>query len=376
MTVRETAPDSIRTRWAEILSALTDGRDLTAADAEWAMGEVMRGAAGDARLGGLLVGLRAKGETVAELDGLVRAMDAHGVRVAVDGPVLDIVGTGGDGANTVNISTVSAIVAAAAGARVVKHGNRSASSACGSADLLEELGVVIDLPPAAVPRVLAGTGIAFCFAPVFHPAMRHASAARRQLGVPTLFNVLGPLTNPASPEASAVGVADARMAPVVAGVLARRGRSALVFRGDDGLDELTVTTTSRVWTVHDGTVREEVFDPRGLGIGFAAPDSLRGGGPAHNARITREVLSGRTGPVRDAILLSAAAGLAATDLAAADLAAAGLDAAPGATPIAERLAVGLERAAHAIDSGAAAALLDRWVAVTTGLAEGLAARTG
>ncbi|MBT2480411.1 anthranilate phosphoribosyltransferase [Streptomyces sp. ISL-94] len=241
MTGQETASDTPRKRWADILSALTDRRDLTGVDTEWAMGEVMRGAADDARLGGLLVGLRPKGESVAELDGLVRAMDAHAVRVRADGPLLDIVGTGGDMARTVNISTVPAIVAAAAGARIVKHGHRSASSACGSADLLEELDVVIDLPPVTVPRVLAEGGTASCFAPVFHPAMRHASSVRRQLGVPTTFNVLGPLTNPAAPDAAAIGVADARMAPIIAGVRARRNRSALVFRGDDGLDEPTVT---------------------------------------------------------------------------------------------------------------------------------------
>ncbi|MDI3390715.1 anthranilate phosphoribosyltransferase [Streptomyces sp. B-S-A8] len=362
MTGQATASDTTRKRWADILSALTDRRDLTGVDTEWAMGEVMRGAADDARLGGLLVGLRSKGESVAELDGLVRAMDAHAVRVRADGPLIDIVGTGGDMARTVNISTVSAIVAAAAGARIVKHGNRSASSACGSADLLEELDVVIDLPPVTVPQVLAEVGIAFCFAPVFHPAMRHASAVRRQLGVPTAFNVLGPLTNPAAPEAAAIGVADARMAPIVAGVLARRNRSALVFRGDDGLDELTVTTTSQVWAVHDGTVRHETFDPKGLDIPQASQDSLRGGSPAHNAEITRRVLAGTRGPVRDAILLSAAAGLAA--------------AAPDTAPLTERLRAAMTRAARAVDSGDAAELLDRWVRVTAKLAESAASSAG
>lgn len=344
------ALDTSRKQWVGILSALLAGRDLAEADAEWAMGEVMRGAAGDVRLSALLVALRAKGETVAELHGLVRAMDAHVVRVDVDGPVLDIVGTGGDGADTVNISTMSAIVAAAAGARIVKHGNRSASSACGSADLLEELGVVIDLPAAAVPRVLAEVGIAFCFAPVFHPAMRHASPARRQLGVPTAFNLLGPLTNPAAAEAAAVGVADARMAPLVAGVLARRNRSALVFRGDDGLDELTVTTTSQVWNVLGGVVRREDFDPRDIGIALAPPGCLRGGAPAHNAEVTRGLLAGVRGPVRDAVLLSAAAGLAA--------------ATPSGGSVMERLGVGMARAARAIDSGDAAELLARWILVT------------
>ncbi|PKW15042.1 anthranilate phosphoribosyltransferase [Saccharopolyspora spinosa] len=356
MTGQEPVLDTIRKkRWAEILSALTDGQDLTERDTEWALGEVMRGEAGDARLAGLLIGLRSKGETVAELDGLVRAMDAHAVKIGVDEPLLDIVGTGGDNADTVNISTMSAIVVAATGTRIVKHGNRSASSACGSADLLEELGIVIDLPAATVPRVLTAVGIAFAFAPVFHPAMRHASSARRQLGVPTVFNLLGPLTNPAAPGAAAIGVADARMAPVVAGVLARRDRSALVFRGDDGLDELTITTTSQVWNVRAGTVRQETFDPRDLDIPLASRGSLRGGGPAHNAEITLRFLEGERGPVREAVLLSAAAGLAA--------------ASPDAAPITERLGACLERAARAVDSGDARALLARWVMVTTKLAE-------
>ncbi|BAJ32827.1 MULTISPECIES: anthranilate phosphoribosyltransferase [Kitasatospora] len=368
MTGQSTASDTVRKRWADILSALTDRRNLDGADAEWAMGETLRGSVDDARLAGLLVGLRSKGETVAELDGLVRAMDEHAVSVRADGPLLDIVGTGGDTARTVNISTVSAIVAAAAGARVVKHGNRSASSAssassaCGPADLLEELGVVIDLPPATVPQVLAEAGIAFCFAPLFHPAMRHASAVRRRLGVPTAFNVLGPLTNPAAPAASAVGVADARTAPVVAGVLARRNRSALVFRGDDGLDGLTVTTTSQVWVVRAATVRQEVFDPRDLGIPPATPDALRGGSPADNAEIARSMLAGGRGPVRDAVLLSAAAGLTA--------------ATPGTAPLTEQLGAAMARAADAVDSGDAAELLDRWVKVTARLGEDAALAAG
>ncbi len=356
------ALDTTRKQWVDILSVLVAGLDLSEAAAEWAMGEVMRGVAGDVRLSALLIALHAKGETIAELHGLVRAMDAHVVRVDVDGPVLDIVGTGGDGADTVNISTMSAIVAAAAGARIVKHGNRSVSSTCGSADLLEELGVAIELPAETVPRVLAEVGIAFCFAPVFHPAMRHASPARRQLGVPTVFNLLGPLTNPAAPEAAAVGVADVRMAPLVAGVLARRNRSALVFRGDDGLDELTVTTTSQVWDVHGGVVHHEAFDPRDIGISLASPGSLRGGAPARDADATRGFLAGVRGPIRDAVLLSAAAGLAA--------------ATPDARSVTERLGVGMERAARAVDSGDAAELLARWILVTDKAAKNITSPAG
>ncbi|MEU6115229.1 anthranilate phosphoribosyltransferase [Streptomyces sp. NPDC047117] len=337
--------------WPELLNALLDRKDLSTRETEWAMDQVMAGSAGPVRLAGLLVALRAKGETVEEIEGLVRAMGRHAVPLEVPGPALDIVGTGGDGSNSVNISTMSAVVAAGAGARVVKHGNRSASSACGSADVLQELGVALELPSTAVAEVAEETGITFCFAPVFHPAMRHAAAPRRELGVRTVFNALGPLANPASPAALAIGVADRRLAPLIAGVLSRRGVSALVFRGDDGMDELTVTTTSTVWSVSGSGVRTEVFDPRDLGIPLAAPDALRGGDRAHNARVAREVFAGARGPVRDAVLLSAAAGLAAL--------------APEDRPVTERLAAGLARAADAVDSGAAAAVMERWAAVST-----------
>lgn len=340
------------TNWPQLLSTLLDRRDLSARQAEWAMDEAMTGAAGPARLAALMMGLRAKGETAAEIEGLVRGMLRHAVPLTVPGRCLDIVGTGGDGSNSVNVSTMSALVAAGAGARVVKHGNRSASSACGSADVLEELGVALDLPAHEVGAVAEEAGITFCFAPLFHPAMRHAAGPRRELGVRTVFNALGPLTNPAQPAAQAVGVADPALAELVAEVLARRGTDALVFRGDDGMDELTVTTTSTVWSVSGGEVRRESFDPREIGVPRAAPDALRGGDRAHNARVAREVLAGAAGPVRDAVLLSAAAGLAALD--------------GGVGPVAERLASGLERAARAVDSGAAARVLERWVAVSCG----------
>ncbi|WP_344631238.1 anthranilate phosphoribosyltransferase [Streptomyces glaucosporus] len=333
-----------------MLNALLERENLSARDTDWAMDQVMSGRAGPVRLAGLMVALRAKGETVEEIEGLVRAMRRHALPLEVPGPAVDIVGTGGDGSDSVNVSTMSAVVAAAAGARVVKHGNRSASSACGSADVLEELGVVLSLPAADLAEVVEETGITFCFAPAFHPAMRHAAGPRRELGVRTVFNALGPLLNPASPAALALGVADARMGPLLAGVLARQGVSALVFRGDDGMDELTVTTTSTVWLVDGSGVRAEVFDPRDVGIELADPGALRGGEPAYNARVAREVLAGARGPVRDAVLLSASAGLAALD--------------PGGRSVTERLAAGMERAAEAVDSGAAAAVLERWAAVT------------
>ncbi|HEY9327730.1 MAG TPA: anthranilate phosphoribosyltransferase, partial [Streptomyces sp.] len=288
--------------WPALLNALVAGRDLTSDETAGAMEQIMTGNVTGSRLAGFLVALRCKGETVDEMEGLARTMWQHAVRLRVPGPTVDIVGTGGDGSDSVNISTMSAIVAAAAGARVVKHGNRSASSQCGSADVLEELGVTIDLPPAQVEAVAVDAGITFCFAPAFHPAMRHAAPTRRELGVRTAFNLLGPLSNPASPTALAVGVADLAAAPLIAGVLARQGVSALVFRGEDGMDELTVATTSRIWSVGDGEVHEEVFDPRELGIPQAAPGALRGGDRSHNARAARTVLAGARGPVRDAVL--------------------------------------------------------------------------
>jgi anthranilate phosphoribosyltransferase len=342
--------------WPAVLTALLAREHLTAEQAAWAMGEVMDGSATPAQVAGFAVALRAKGETAAEVSGLVSAMLSRARPCAVPGPVVDTCGTGGDRSHTVNISTMAALVVAGCGVRVVKHGNRAASSTCGSADLLEEMGVRIDLDPGLVPRCAAEAGIAFCFAPVFHPALRNAAAPRRELGIPTVFNFLGPLTNPARPAYQAVGVADARMAGVMAGVLAARGASALVFRGDDGLDELTTATTSHVWVVASGRVREETLDPAALGIAPAGLDALRGGDAAFNAGVARAFLAGAPGPVRDAVLLNAAAALASLT--------------PSVLPLAERLAPELLRAGAAVDSGAAAAVLDRWVGVSAALAEG------
>ncbi|MFD8937270.1 anthranilate phosphoribosyltransferase, partial [Streptomyces sp. NPDC059578] len=252
--------------WPQVLNALLSGEDQGADATAWAMDRIMRGEATDAQIAGFAVALRAKGETVEEITGLVRAMYEHARTIEVPGPSVDIVGTGGDGAHTVNISTMSAIVVAGTGAKVVKHGNRAASSASGASDVLEKLGVNLELTPQRVAEVAEEAGITFCFAVKFHPALRHVGAARKELGIRTVFNFLGPLTNPARVAAQATGVADARMAPVVAGVLAERGSSALVFRGDDGLDELTTTATSRVWVVRGGAVAEQPFDPRDVGI--------------------------------------------------------------------------------------------------------------
>ncbi|MEH6377472.1 anthranilate phosphoribosyltransferase [Streptomyces sp. KLMMK] len=332
--------------WPGLLDALLAGRDLTVDDAAWAMDRIMRGEATGAQIAGFLVALRAKGETVAEISGLVRTMYEHARLIEVPGPSVDIVGTGGDGAKTVNISTMSSIVVAGTGVKVVKHGNRAASSASGASDVLEKLGVNLDLGPQRVVEVAEEAGITLCFAVKFHPALRHVAAARRELGIRTVFNVLGPLTNPAKVRAQATGVADARMAPILAGVLAERGSSALVFRGDDGLDELTTTATSKVWVVSGGRVREESFDPRDVGIGLVPVEALRGGDASYNADVARRLLAGEPGPVRDAVLLNSAAALVAL--------------APTEEPLAEQIRGGLVRAAESIDSGAARRVLDRW----------------
>jgi anthranilate phosphoribosyltransferase len=315
------------------------------------MGAIMGGEATDAQIAGFLVALRAKGETVEELTGLVDAMVAHARPIDIPGEKLDIVGTGGDRQNTVNISSMAALVCAGAGARIVKHGNRAASSSSGSADVIEALGVRLDLPVERVARTAVEAGITFCFAQVFHPSMRYAGAVRAELGVATAFNFMGPMTNPANPTASAIGVADPRLAPLIAGVLATRGRRALVFRGEDGLDELTTTGTSAVWEVRDGSVTESVIDPLDLGIPRATLDDLRGGDAKANAEVVRRVLAGDRGPVRDAVVLNAAAALVALD-----------DSAEGL--LQDRLAKALVRAGESIDSGAAAAALDRWVQTT------------
>ncbi|MCU1591162.1 MAG: trpD [Frankiales bacterium] len=340
--------------WPGLLGQLLRGESLSAADTSWAMREVMTGEATPSQVAGFVVALRAKGETPEEVAGFVDAMLEQAAAVTVPGRVVDTCGTGGDRAHTVNISTMAALVVAGAGIPVVKHGNRAASSACGSADLLEELGVVVDLPPATVAPCLEDAGIAFCFAPVFHPGMRHAAVPRRELGVPTVFNVLGPLTNPARPAAQAVGVSDARIAPVMAGVLAARGADALVFRGDDGLDELTTTSTSTVWVVCGGEVTTCSFDPASLGLHPATLEDLRGADASYNASVCRDLLGGATGPVRDAVLLNAAAAIAAYDGGSGDLV--------------QRLASGMERAAAALADGRAAALLDHWVSVSHELA--------
>ncbi len=349
--------------WAGLLSTLLAGQDLPGPVAGWAMGEIMAGEASAVQIAAFAVALRAKGETVGELDALVDAMLSNARPVRMPGPVVDVVGTGGDRAHTVNISTMAALTVAACGIRVGKHGNRAASSACGSADVLEALGVVIDLPPAGVERCIAEAGIGFFFAPVFHPGMRHAAVARREMGVPTVFNFLGPLTNPGRPVAAAVGCADARMAPLLAGVLASRGVRAIVFRGDDGLDELTTTTTSSMWLTADGQVMAENLDPKSFGLAPATVEDLRGGDAQTNADVVRRLVAGERGPVRDAVALNAAAAIVAEGALSSATSSA-------ADPLLDRFARAIERADKAIEDSSAAVTLDRWIQVSQ------AARTG
>lgn len=338
--------------WPRLLTSLLAGHDLSTDEVRWAMGQVMDGEATPVQLAGFLVALRAKGETIDELTGLVQEMLSRAHRFEVPGRALDIVGTGGDLMHTVNISTMAALVVAGTGVRIVKHGGRAASSSSGTADVLEALGLRLDHPPERVAQLAQEVGITFCFAQVFHPAMRHAAAARRDLGVPTAFNVLGPLTNPAQPAAAAMGVADARMAGLMAGVLAGRGTSALVFRGHGGLDELAATGPADIWWVHDGTVTTHVLDAvADLGLTPITVEDLRGGEPAANAEVVRRLLAGERGPVRETVLLNAAAGLVAD----------GTLGGTGTGTLVERLRAGLVLAEAAVDDGRAAAVLDRWI---------------
>ena len=352
MTSAPGAPGAGRS-WPDLLTRLLDGQALTAADTTWVMDQVMAGEATPTHIAAFAVALRAKGETAAEVAGLADSMLTHAVRVPLEGRAVDIVGTGGDRANTVNISTMAAVVTAAAGAPVVKHGNRAASSKCGAADLLEALGVAISLGPDGVSRTVREVGIGFCFAPVYHPSYRHASVPRREMGIPTVFNFLGPLTNPAQPPASAIGCGSPTMAPVMAEVFAARGAEVLLFRGDDGLDELTTTTTSRVWVVSGGSVAEVTLDPTDLGIPRSQPADLRGGDVDVNLAAARDLFAGRPGPVRDAVELNAAAAIAAYDGLSGDLVA--------------DLRSAREKVVAALDSGRCAEVVEQWAELSSRL---------
>ncbi|MCK6080476.1 anthranilate phosphoribosyltransferase [Microbacterium sp. EYE_5] len=342
--------------WPEILTTLLADEDLSVSESTWAMRQVMQGQATPSQLAAFLIALRAKGETVDEIVGFRDAILEAAVPLPVPADVLDIVGTGGDRYGTVNVSTTAAVIIAATGVPVVKHGNRAASSKSGSSDVLAALGVDLTRSPERVAEVLGEVGITFAFASAFHPGFRHAGPTRAELGVPTVFNFLGPLCNPARAEANAVGVAHLDRVPLITGVFQTRGATALVFRGDDGMDELTTTGHSRVWEVSRGDVREHDLDPRDLGLPRAEISDLLGGDAEHNAGIIRRVLQGETGPVRDIVLLNAAAGIVSYRLFR--------DAAELQTPFLDRLASALAEVGAAVDSGAAAAKLDAWVAAS------------
>lgn len=338
-------------QWDLAFSLLDSGLDLEPSNVQWCMNEILSGAAEIETIKRFLMALKNKGETSEEVGALVAQMYQHCAPISIQERAVDTVGTGGDGAHTINISTTAAIVAAAAGAKVVKHGNRAASSKSGAADLLENLGVNISLDGKGVETTFAELGIGFCFAPVFHPAMRYAAPARKELGVPTVFNILGPLANPAQPKAAAIGVANDRMHLVMAQVLGDKGVDGFVFRGDDGLDEITLATTTSVLTIGNGEISSDLLDPLDFSIDRAPISALAGGDGAENARITKAIFSGERGAPRDAVVLNAAAAIAAYD----DRFELNLH---------DRIALGVNRATHAIDSGAAQDLLSAWAALS------------
>ena len=341
----------MQSRWDLRISRLNAGLDLDSDDVQWCMNEILTGKADKEITKQFLLALKEKGETSEEVGALVAQMYQHCAPISISERAVDTVGTGGDGAHTINISTTAAIIAAAAGVKVVKHGNRAASSKSGSADLLEALGININLDGSGVERTFREIGIGFCFAPVFHPAMRHAAPARKELGVPTVFNILGPMANPAKPQAAAIGVANHRMHLIMAQVLANRGVDGFVFRGDDGLDEITLATTTSVLTIGKGEISSDLIDPQDFNIQRAPISALVGGDSTENARITMAIFAGERGAPRDAVVLNAAAAIAAYD-ARFDL------------NLHERMALGVSRATDAIDSGTSTRLVAQWASLT------------
>ena len=337
--------------WDASISKMESGLDLLPKEAQDLMREVLEDRSDKETLKRFLLALKNKGETAEEVGALVEQMYAHCAPIKISERSVDTVGTGGDGAHTINISTTAAIIAAASGARVVKHGNRAASSKSGAADLLEALGVAINLDGEKVAKTVAALGIGFCFAPVFHPAMRFAAPARKEMGTATVFNILGPLANPARPKAAAIGVANERMHLVMAQVLADRGVEGFVFRGDDGLDEITLATSTSVLTIGNGEISSDRIDAKDFGLANAPISALVGGDAAENARITKAIFAGEKGAPRDAVLLNAAAAIAAFD---GDL----------SLGIKERISKSLIKATQAVDSGAATELLSQWAALS------------
>jgi len=338
--------------WPAVLGPLTAGRDLTSVEVTAAVTDILQGLASPAQVAAFAVGLRMKGETVEELAALLEVMRAFGehVELAPGTDAVDTCGTGGDRACTINASTVAALVVAGAGAKVCKHGNRSQSSQCGSADLLEALGVAIDVAPAGVAACVDRAGMGFCFAPRYHPAFRHVGPTRRELGVPTVFNFLGPVANPARVRHQVLGVSDPAMATKLVGVLQAQGAArSLVVYGHDGLDELSTITTSTVWELRDGDVRTYEVDPAALGLKPATLEDIQGGDPPLNADLARRILDGEPGPRREFVLLNAAAGLVAAG-------------------VVDDIADGLDAAVASVDGGGAGAVLDRLVAVSNDVA--------
>lgn len=342
---------SKQSTWPLLIETLTNRLDLDVDSAQWAMNEILQGSADVAQIKAFLLALKEKGEIAEEVNSFVSVMYQHSAPIEIAERAVDTVGTGGDGANTINISTTAAIVAAAAGAKVVKHGNRAASSKSGSADLLQALGVNIDLDGAGVATTFKEVGIGFCFAPKFHPAMRFAAPARKELGVPTIFNILGPLANPAKPKAAAIGVANERMHLLMAEVLAAKGVDGFVFRGDDGLDELTLTTTTSVLTIGQNEIASDLIDPTDFNIDRAPISAIVGGDAQFNASVARAIFAGERGAPRDAVALNAAAAIAAYK-------------GEFNKSLQERMQEGYKAAVNAIDSGAATQLLSNWVAAS------------
>jgi anthranilate phosphoribosyltransferase len=346
---------SLSFSWVENLELLESGHDLGSERVRWSMREILEGRADSSQIKSFLLALKTKGESAEDVSALVEEMYAHAAPITITDRAVDTVGTGGDVAHTINISTTAAIIAAAAGARVVKHGNRAATSRSGAADLLEALGVSIMLNGAQVEECVEFLGIGFCFAPMFHPAMRHAAPARKELGVPTVFNILGPLANPAKPKAAAIGVANEKMLPIMAEVLARRGVDGFVFRGDDGLDEITLTTSTTMLAIGNGEVIYSSIDPKDFGLSHSPLSEIVGGDPDENARITTAILAGEKGAPRDVVLLTAAAAIAAYR-------------GEQELSVIERMSRGFVEATAAVDTGSAADLLSRWVELSQKLA--------
>jgi anthranilate phosphoribosyltransferase len=341
--------------WAGAITKLESGLDLLPEEAQSVMREVLEDRADKEILKSFLIALKNKGETPEEVGALVEQMYQFCAPITITERAVDTVGTGGDGAHTINISTTAAIIAAAAGSRVVKHGNRAASSKSGAGDLLEALGVAINLDGAKVAQTVSELGIGFCFAPIFHPAMRFAAPARKELATATVFNILGPLANPAKPKAAAIGVANDRMHLVMAQVLAERGVEGFVFRGDDGLDEITLATSTSVLTIGNGEISSDRIDAKDFSLANAPISALVGGDAQENARITKEIFAGERGAPRDAVLLNAAAAIAAFD-------------GEFEFSIHERISKSLKKATESIDGGMASSLLEKWILLSNKLA--------